>query len=307
MRRIRIQQVPTIGHYRDWYIKAHHYVDRLINEYTEHESVVSNERDLGDIDIFHCHNAPPDWLISDRRLLSRTVMTFHGPPSMSKAMFAGAQLMGLERCFVPAQMHAFYFPEYKGMGILRNPIMIDDENLQPKLFPTDKIRICIPCSNTGGKGEIWYKGYAETVKILDELEDKYEGRLVFDEFTGMERGAYLERMGQCNILIEGMTNPSYSRINLEAASQGKVVITNVAPEINSLVEAICGQPLPFVIRDISRLSSEIDFLMGMGFDALKKRGENHAAWMRENWHPREIALDYTRAYRRALALPRIGA
>jgi len=302
---MRIQQVPHAGAIQQWRTLSHAYVNRIINEYTEHESVMSNFGPIDGVDMFHCHSNPPEWLSLNKEFLSRTLFFFHGPPDMCRSQLSYAAIAGKDRCGVPAQMHSLYFREYSDMLCLRNPIMLDDQNLQPAPFPTDKLRICVPTSNPGGRGKIWYKGYHESIAMLEDLSEKYPDRIEVDSFYGLERDEYIERMSKCNIVVEGVTNPSYSRICLEALALGKVVVTNCSESILDLVRDVTKskQYIPFQLADLSSLDAKILQLMEIGPKNLQSRGQIGADWMRRYWHPRNIANDYIRAYRHILDLP----
>jgi hypothetical protein len=294
-----IQQIPalfTLTHQFKWRVSAATFAERLINEYTDHESFA--DRSEHEADIYHCHHGLPDWILADKDKMSRTLMYMHSVPSMSEWLLSFVPRFTRDRYFVPPQQHALYFPEFAGMNMLRNPVMADDKSLQPAPIPTDKIRVCLPCTNTKYTNTLWYKGLQEAKQACINLAAKYPGEIEFDDFVAIPRDEYLERMRACNIIIDGIGNPSYSRISLEGAAQGRVSITYAAPEMLDLLQDVArSNTHPFVIAGVSDVEAVLEGMIQAGPESLIEQAEFGATWIRKYWNPRDIAQEYISAYR----------
>jgi hypothetical protein len=209
-----------------------------------------------------------------------------------------------DRCFIPPQQHAIYYREFAGMRMLRNPILVDD--LEPEPLPTDAVRVVVPCSCTGYRGSLAYKGYEEVVHAVSTVAAESRGRLRYDHFVGVPRDEYVRRIMAANVVIDSLANPSYARINLEGAAAGRVSINWMSPEIDQLLRRVSGsRSHPFYHVHLDNLQSALRRMVERGPSALVEKAKRARRWMVRYWHPRDIAQDYINAYEFVCGLPRI--
>lgn len=288
-----------------WRRMSHEYVTEMINEHTEHRSIAKIDGPLRGADVFHVHCVPPSWMT--REHLSRTMLFFHGiaPLQLSVQMLGWKDVVGIDRCFIPAQQHALHYEAFRGFRMLRNPIMLNDFPQTPLV--TDTVRVVVPCSSRSYRGTLGYKGYDETVAIVRAVAERSGGRLVMDNFVSLPRKQYIERIFAGNVVIDSLPVPSYERVNLEAAAAGRYSIAWMTDDARRLFKRITGSgSTPFRLVRLDQLRDELYRLVEGGPRILWAKAASARRWMHRYWHPRDIAQDYINAYEYILSLPAVA-
>lgn len=261
-------------------------------------SAFANNEEPTDADLILVHSGPPDWLLTDRELHGRTAVWFHNHPSLTATnQFQLAALLGSERCFVPPQSHAVLFPEYKGFRLLRCPVVLD---VGPRPMPVDRIRAVIGVSRTGGRGELWDKGYEATIDILKRVRARYPNDFEFECHAFLPRAKHQALLLEANIVLDGLSNPGYSRVHLEACGLGRVALNTMHPDVERIFRAFSGDQIPWGTCRIEQLEETLVSRIRNGPETLVASAQRAKSWFDRCWTESVIADEHRRAYERLM-------
>ena len=141
----------------------------------------------------------------------------------------------------------------------------------------------------------WYrsKGFAETLKVLEKLEEEHDD-IELCLIEGVRYDAAMRLKATCDVLIDEVVTGSYHRCTLEGLALGIPTIVNVDAELVGVVSAItgCTDWFPWIQSDRSQLEDTLLHLRDAGCDRRWTIGAEGRRWMERYWHPRDIARDF---------------
>lgn len=249
-----------------------------------------NDSRDGRYDIVHFHNKP--------RMMTRlpSLIHYHSEPGPRVDLtYQGPK-------YVVAQ-YQMTLPEYADCKPMRNVInFIDNPVYDPYTPPGPKLRVGFSPSILEAQNQWYDKGAAQTIEILERLVSKYPDRFEFDLIHGVPLEECLQRKRRCHIIIDECVTGSYHRSGLEGLAMGKKTICghfDVAFDMMVSAVAHSYSPLPFSHASIDDLEAYLEQVVGMGILHLFS-GKRRRQWMEQNWHPRDIALEWVAEYERVL-------
>lgn len=151
-----------------------------------------------------------------------------------------------------------HYPErtFLDSHILPNIIPIYDENMKPKQINNKKVKVLYSASTKASRHEERWatKGYPEVTKKLKYLSKKLDFEYI--ELFGVPYEKAMKIKQTADIIIGDIVTGSYHLTELEALSQGKVVISYLdARSVMTLINVVGCDDLPFVNATLDELNN----------------------------------------------------
>jgi hypothetical protein len=188
--------------------------------------------------------------------------------------------------------------EFKGWEAVPNPMPLWEAAYQPG----QKEQPITICYTPSGKHEsyapghrlYWHsKGYATTIRILDNLARRFPLRLEVVREKQFSHSESLAMKRRAHIVIDECVTGSYHRNSLEGLACGCVVVNGVGklPAVREMFRHCAEHPaeVPFVYAGLDDLEKILVALIEKGPDALVALGGRNRTLMEEHW-------DFTRQW-----------
>jgi len=204
-------------------------------------------------------------------------------------------------------------PEFAGWHVVPNPIPLWEAAYQPEP-KGDEIRIAYTPSGRHesypeGHRLYWHaKGYATTMRILDNLSRRYPVRIDAVRERQLSHAEALAAKRRAHIVIDECVTGSYHRNSLEGLACGCLVVNDVGQR-DGVVRAFrdCAggaADLPFVRASRDTLEPVLSQLIWSGSSTLAAAGRSNRAWLERHW---DFRTQWDRHWRVAIEQAMNGA
>jgi SAM-dependent methyltransferase len=183
-------------------------------------------------------------------------------------------------------------PEFAQWTAVPNPVPFWEEAFKPQPKP-GTITICYTPSGkheryAQGDRLYWHaKGYATTMRVLDQLAARYPVQLEVIRNGQVSHAESLAMKRRSHIVIDECVTGSYHRNSLEGLATGCVVVNGVGqkPEIASVLQhcAESGE-MPFERATLDNLEQVLAALLQQGSESLAARGAQNRLWLERHWN-----------------------
>jgi len=254
-------------------------------------------------DIVHMHNSPPlntnsvAWDIIKNKTV---VLQLHSPPNISNYAYElVSKKVSINKLLVIAQyQYVELKPIYPDIIPIRNIVDINNELFLPIIKANTPPIITYAPSNKimNNKKAGWvYKSFKEVEPLLNKLNKENVCRYVSQGYRPFEENLKIRQ--PANIHIDEVSSGSFHLSSLEALSQGKATIANIASWMENVIKEVTGcDEIPWVVSDASNLRKTIIELC-KDQDNLLNIQKKSREWMEIYWNPEAILENYMEVYK----------
>ena len=277
----------------------------------ENKSIVENYPQLEMLvkwaDIIHIHNQPPfmgdskGWKLLGK-INKPIILQVHSEPEKIKPIYAVlTSHFPIAKILVIAQYQAVHMFQ-KNFNIVRNAIDINDENLKPQFNDNKVPHVTFSPSNKASLDRLkskwkstWaYKSFYEVEPILKKLAK--EGIITYEIFYDMPFKQSLQARKKGDIHIDDIYTGSYHLSSLEGLSQGKAVICNIKPWMQTFLKQFLGKDLlPWLVADKNSLEEKLRHYSTNRYTLIALQ-QYSRRWIETHWKPELVCNDYLKVY-----------
>jgi len=254
---------------------------KAINKYTPHHADIDCVP-LKNYNVLHYNN------IFIPTSHTKTIIQYHSEPS--RVTFKNKFENFPKTELVLSQYHAT-LPEYSHCQIVQNVINFETD-LYNLHFNENKLKIGYSPSITKNVNRYYNKGYDETKKILESLEN-----VEIDIITGQSLEECIRRKSKCDIIIDECVKGSFHRSGLEGLALGKMTICWINDSVVEMLKENISKEIPFENIYINNLKEFLEKCQKMSRTEIHDIGKKNRKWMETHWHPKDIANKYIQIYK----------
>ena len=252
-------------------------------------------KEVSKANLLHFHNSGPDqWKhvpVSGKPF----IVQLHSEPKVMNNILQKYRM----HCYTLAQKHAVlygnlpYFPNM--IPIMENkykPAHKEEGRVNIVYAPTSKVEL------TDYKVTCMGKGYNNTIKILQALQQRFGRKLHVEIYNQTPKEMVLRAKRKADIVIDEVVTGGYHLSSLEAMSMGCVPVSYLQPEVSKIICNIANcstSDLPWVNTHINKLGEELARLIELKLtdkNKFKEYSKRSRRWMKEHWHPEKLSKRY---------------
>ena len=169
----------------------------------------------------------------------------------------------------------------------------------------DIIRICYSPSTKMKVGRWYNKGYPETIKILNDILDKYKNNVVINVCFNLPIEEMIDIKRNSNIVIDECVTGLCHMSGFEGLALGKMTICHVDDSVagDPLRKITGSDEIPFENVKIENLYDYLDMMVSKGnIGKIISKGKKNRKWIEKYWNIHDVVDEMITHYEKSMNL-----
>lgn len=180
------------------------------------------------------------------------------------------------------------------------PNTFDVNNITPKwekpLFSPSHIKIVYIPSITNSVNKYFDKGYDKTVKILNQIKNKYKEKVNVVIKSNISYQDSIKEKVRAHIVIDECVTGSFHKTSIEGLSYGCLVFAFISDKLIQKHMEKYGKVIPVCNVPIEQLQNELGSWIERGKDEIEKEAIKRWEEFKEMWSPEKAVQEFDHIY-----------